>query len=362
MEFGGALLAFGFLVITRSKTSIGLLVLTLGVGYVFQLAARLGPRFGLLAFGGLAIALAGLLGVVLFNDFVWSDILASLVSDPTFTGRDQLWAFCLRESLKRMWLGHGYGAFWDVGAFNDPLAKLETGTWIGDVEVGIINEAHNGYLELWLFIGLPAMLLATWQVFSSISAMTGAAMRTSSRGAATALAMMAMILLSHLLHNLTEATLFMRNNPFSNTAELFMLVGFHAFASGRGRMGRRPRARQGGRGRRLARARAQELSTQRRRHRLFHAKMQRDAGRDRRHSGERQSGARQSKAGRDAADRTRKRADHRQMHEIERIARLARQNQPAIGLQTDSSASRPCTSRAKPQPIASVQAVAENEV
>ena len=237
---GGALLAFGFLVITRSKTSIGLLVLTLGVGYVFQLAARLGPRFGLLAFGGLAIALAGLLGVVLFNDFVWSDILASLVSDPTFTGRDQLWAFCLRESLKRMWLGHGYGAFWDVGAFNDPLAKLETGTWIGDVEVGIINEAHNGYLELWLFIGLPAMLLATWQVFSSISAMTGAAMRTSSRGAATALAMMAMILLSHLLHNLTEATLFMRNNPFSNTAELFMLVGLHAFASGRGRMGQAP--------------------------------------------------------------------------------------------------------------------------
>jgi O-antigen ligase len=227
----GALIAFGFLVITKSKTSIGLLIVTLGVGYAFQLALRLGPRFALLAFGGLAVALVGLMGVVIYNDFVWADILSSLVSDPTFTGRDALWAFCLRESLKRMWLGHGYGAFWDVGAANDPMAKNEPGTWIGDVEVGMINEAHNGYLELWLVIGLPAMLLAVWQVFSSISAMTGAAMRLSGRAAAPVMAMMAMILFNHLLHNATEATLFMRNGPFSSLAALFMLVGFQAYAA-----------------------------------------------------------------------------------------------------------------------------------
>jgi len=228
LGIAGALLAFGFLLLTRSKTSIGLLVLTLGVGLVFLWAVRLGPRFALLVFVGLALALAGLFGLVLYNDFVWSDILASLVSDPTFTGRDILWAFCLRESLKRMWLGHGYGAFWDVGAANDPLAKLEPGTWIGDVDVGTINEAHNGYLELWLVIGLPAMLLAVWQVCASISAMSGAAMRSPNRATALAFAMMAMILFNHLLHNLTEATLFMRNLAFANIAELFMLVGFRA--------------------------------------------------------------------------------------------------------------------------------------
>jgi O-antigen ligase len=226
-----ALISLFFLVITQSKTSIGLLVFTLAIGLVFWLARRFGSRMALLVFAGLGALLAALFSVFIFQDFSWGDILKTFVSDPTFTGRDELWAFCYRESLKRNWLGHGYGAFWDVGAFNDPLAKLEPGSWMGDIAVGFINEAHNGYLELWLVIGLPAMLMAVWQVFSSIAATTRAAMESNDRGAVPAFAMIAMILFNHLLHNFTEATLFMRSNPFSNTVTLLILAGFLAVPS-----------------------------------------------------------------------------------------------------------------------------------
>ncbi|BCP51459.1 exopolysaccharide biosynthesis protein [Kaistia sp. 32K] len=214
-----------FLVLTRSKTSIGLTGLALAVLVAVALAERWGTRFVLLMIGlGLA-ALATLLGLFAAYDFELDALLNATLGDASFTGRDELWAFALRSAEERFWLGHGYGAFWDVGLAADPLQRLEPGTWLGDVEIGTINQAHNGYLELWLHVGLPATLLATWIVARGV--VSGAAQALAGplgRPSRAAIGFMALLLLITLLHNLTEATLFMRGTVLSNVVVLFLFL------------------------------------------------------------------------------------------------------------------------------------------
>ncbi len=232
--FAGAALAMFFLLITLSKTSVGLTFVGLGVGLLFWIAHRLGPRFALFSLGGMIVAAAGFVGLVMASDFDGETILGAFVHDTTFTGRSELWAFAWRNILQRPWLGHGYGAFWDVGAVNDPLAKLEPGTWLGDVDVGIINQAHDGYLELCLHIGLPMTVLAVLAIFSALRAAAGkAASLRANSGVLAAYAMIALLLLLHLLHNLTEATLMMRGASFCSLVLLLCFVAARTSFSGR---------------------------------------------------------------------------------------------------------------------------------
>ena len=144
----GGFLSLFFLLITLSKTSIGLTFLALAIGFLFWLVQRLGFRFALIALAALAALLAGLVGLIAVSDFDFQRVLSAFVTDTSFTGRDELWGFAWRSALERPWLGHGYGAFRDVGAANDLLVKLEPGTWLGDVGTASINQAHDGYLEL----------------------------------------------------------------------------------------------------------------------------------------------------------------------------------------------------------------------
>ena len=214
-----------FLVLTRSKTSINLTAIGLAAVLFFALAERAGERF-ILAAGAMGLMmLASVLSVLIAIDFDIDTALGHLVGDSTFSGRDELWAFTRREAEKRFWLGHGYGAYWDVGRFNDPLVKVEPGTWLGSVEIGIINQAHHGYLELWLHIGWPATVIAT--VFVIYAALRGAYAAVLGPGTVevrAALGAFAMLLMLHLLHNFTEATLFMRGSLFWSTVTLAVVI------------------------------------------------------------------------------------------------------------------------------------------
>jgi O-antigen ligase len=222
--FAGAAVTFFFLLITLSKTSIGLTIVAMGVGLLFWLAQRLGPRFALLVLAGLVVVLGAFVVLAMACDFDGMSMLGSLVSDVTFTGRDQLWGFAWRSSLQRPWFGHGYGAFWDVGAVNDPLAKLEPGSWLGDVDVGVINQAHDGFLELCLHIGLPMTAVAIASIFSCLFTALRKALAARAPDAGAAYGMIALLMLLYFLHNFTEATLMMRGAPFCNLVLLLSFV------------------------------------------------------------------------------------------------------------------------------------------
>jgi O-antigen ligase len=93
------------------------------------------------------------------------------------------------------------------------------------VDVGVINQAHDGYLELFLHVGLPMTFAAVLGFAAALFRIAGRAVTGRSAGVQAAYAMMAMLLFLNLLHNFTEASLLMRGAPFCSVVLLMCFVG-----------------------------------------------------------------------------------------------------------------------------------------
>jgi O-antigen ligase len=86
----------------------------------------------------------------------YADILSSLNKDPTLTGRVPLWGLLMELAVKHGFLGYGLGAFWLMG--NDDVQ------WVWAVAEWQSPEAHNGYIDILLQLGLPGLVLAIWSL------------------------------------------------------------------------------------------------------------------------------------------------------------------------------------------------------
>lgn len=209
--FGMLGFAFIFLILTKSKTSLGLTVVMLAAVGGLALVEKGGPALILAGFLASLFALMIILVGAAAFDFDIERIASALLSDTSFTGRDELWAFVYRAATEYPNIGYGYGAFWDVGIGADPLQRVEPGAWLGEVAPGVINQAHNGYLDLWVQLGLPAMLLGVATVsFAIIVGCVAVYLLPRSHRDRIALVTMVALLIVYLLHNLTESSLFAR--------------------------------------------------------------------------------------------------------------------------------------------------------
>jgi O-antigen ligase len=81
----------------------------------------------------------------------------TLGKDPTLTDRTKIWAFLLSMHTNPV-IGVGYQSFW-LGP------RLEE-FWQNS-GLGRINEAHNGYLEVYLELGIVGVMLVGWFLISS---------------------------------------------------------------------------------------------------------------------------------------------------------------------------------------------------
>ena len=140
--------SFGFLLMTRSKSSLGLLPIALTAAGIYQLAWRRDIDRVIVAIvtALLAIGLA-----VLF--FVYYDQILSILSDPQeFTGRAEIWQGEIAFIRDHPLTGSGFGTFADTGAVS-PIHDY-VGGWVNTVAQG-----HNGYLELAVTTGLIGFVL-----------------------------------------------------------------------------------------------------------------------------------------------------------------------------------------------------------
>ena len=119
-------------------------------------------------------------------------LVKSLGRDPTLTGRTQVWAAVLSVARSPM-LGTGYESFW--------LGKRLEKVWefIGPGGKGI-QEAHNGYLEVYLNLGWIGLILLAVIIITGYPKVVGA-FRYSSELAGLMLA----YFVSGIIYNLTEA-------------------------------------------------------------------------------------------------------------------------------------------------------------
>lgn len=79
----------------------------------------------------------------------------------TLTGRLPLWEEAWKAALKRPWLGHGYGAYWNA---KHVLEYSDLLSWQ-------IPHSHNAYIDLVLAVGGVGLgLYLTWMLASIVSA------------------------------------------------------------------------------------------------------------------------------------------------------------------------------------------------
>lgn len=142
-------LAVFFTVMTRSKSSLGLLAVAFIAGTVYRLAWRREiDRTIALTAAGLALTA----GVAFF--IADSGAVTRLFSDPQqFTGRPEIWSAELAYIRDHLLFGAGFGTFSDTGTVS-PLYRY-VGGWVTGASHG-----HNGYLQLLVTVGGIGFLLA----------------------------------------------------------------------------------------------------------------------------------------------------------------------------------------------------------
>jgi O-antigen ligase len=204
------------LVATRSTTSQSV-VLSAAVGMpLLWQAARLPRRVILTIVAVVVVILPAsiVLGYLAWCGITGEDLLAP-VRNMTFSARTGIWFFVIQEIQKRPLLGAGYSSFWAINPEVQP--SLRTNEWFS--LFAIINEGHNGYLDLLATGGVIGFAGGLFVLVRSII-LAGRAMNHSQASAEawsdghlarpTAIFHLA-LLLGLVIHNFTESNLFSNN-------------------------------------------------------------------------------------------------------------------------------------------------------
>jgi O-antigen ligase len=198
--FALALLGIGLCIVSRSKTSLGLMVLIpllaagiIGLARIRDPLERITAAVMCLTLAA-AVAAASLLIPVRITD-----VSEFIFHDTTFTGRTKIWAFAGYYINQAPILGYGFGSFWGVG---------EATRALGEGFIAGLIQAHNGYVDVVLatgYLGLIFVAVLIIALFLSI-------LRLAHRDGLTSLLLLTCLLFV-LLNNTMESSLFRSYAP-----------------------------------------------------------------------------------------------------------------------------------------------------
>jgi O-antigen ligase len=98
----------------------------------------------------IVLSITGVFMYIFDNEFGFLDAYtASIGRDASFTGRDKIWELAL-SGVSNPWIGTGYESYWDGNKIKNIMKKF----W--DFP---INEAHNGYLDVYLNLGYIGVVI-----------------------------------------------------------------------------------------------------------------------------------------------------------------------------------------------------------
>lgn len=148
-----------FLIYSNNKTSIGLVLIALLVAQIIR-TVRILPLQLLAFFIPIGLMAALTVGTVL--NLSLYDLVSSLISDPSFTGRTDVWKFAFEQLRAHPWIGFGFDTFWNMSNLVNGGYDIET--WAARA-----GHAHNGYINLALSSGaIGVILFAIWMLFSPL--------------------------------------------------------------------------------------------------------------------------------------------------------------------------------------------------
>jgi O-antigen ligase len=148
-------LAAVFLFFTESKSPIVLLPLVL-LFSVILVRLRNPVAKSVAAISVPAVIAVLTIGSVQFG--VVHALVEKLMSDPTFTGRNDIWQFTLEHIAQRPIVGFGYQAFWGTSDLVNSWTYLDSWGFRA-------SDAHNGFLNIAVMTGLVGLALALGWAF-----------------------------------------------------------------------------------------------------------------------------------------------------------------------------------------------------
>ncbi len=132
-------------------------------------------------------------------------LTAALGRDSTLTGRTEIWAGLMPDLQRHPVLGYGFGAFWTP-------ERSETHDRA--------KEAHNGYLDVWLGLGVIGLLLTAKFLLTCC----GTAIRSLSQNYDWASLTICYLLMA-VVHNISESSINVFSNQLTATC-LFVAISF----------------------------------------------------------------------------------------------------------------------------------------
>jgi exopolysaccharide production protein ExoQ len=153
-----ALVGFGFLLLTGSRTAFAAVMLALAPYFVL-VSSRLSKAVVTL---GLSIALWIPLvvgGGALFSDLQSATMLGRKDSGgDSFNGRNDIWQECAYYVARRPITGYGFGGFWDQYHISEISASSKWG----------VSSGHSAYLDCVLELGLVGLIAYVLALFLGI--------------------------------------------------------------------------------------------------------------------------------------------------------------------------------------------------
>lgn len=146
--------AMVFVLNTGSKTTAGVVPLSI---LLVILPGMIGMRLATPLLFALAIAgtAVGTLGIVFLPPV--SQLAAAHFPDLTYTGRTTIWQVAGEMLVRQPWAGFGYDSFWGSAMLLSQDQPFDR-AW----DVRNIVHGHNGYLDIALTMGIPALCVAVY--------------------------------------------------------------------------------------------------------------------------------------------------------------------------------------------------------
>lgn len=198
VAWSGLGLSVGLLVMSTSKTSLVVLLAVL-ILLPFYRAIRWSYTLSIPIF---IIAILLLASIVILFTAEAETVLGFIGKDLTLTGRTDLWAVVFTMIQQRFWLGYGYSAFW-LGWEGYSADVWKVFNWLP-------NHAHNGFLDIWLDLGLLGLSIFILSFFNSLVKAVAWVRHTKTLEYCWPIVYLTVIL----LYNLTYSTLIDQNSLF----------------------------------------------------------------------------------------------------------------------------------------------------
>lgn len=142
----------GLIVGAQSATAVVILVIII-LAWMVLIPFSMASRREQFQITMISLGIAAPTGYLLWS---YSEDIAQLLNrDLTLTGRVPLWQTLLPIGWKQALTGYGFGAFW-----TDPSQMMDVDIALMRLRFWWAVQAHNGYLDVWLEMGMVGLSLA----------------------------------------------------------------------------------------------------------------------------------------------------------------------------------------------------------